>query len=176
MSSIGNKYRKFDTLDYASLVHSPQDEYEYKDEEMNERQLSTMELIIAQPPFKHEVDWYLKNEEIPTPDLLHAMYWQMKDAGWKQRCIDFKLSQAVHYSKEAMLYRKLENARIQQELKQGEPCSQEKMFEKIEKYRSNVLEDDCQQAQNLEDHLFESHHKSALHRNPGRIDLEDSQH
>jgi len=71
--------------------------------------------------------------------------------------IDYKLKQLVHYSKDTIMYKTMENERIKNELKQEQDNVQTMM--KIKEKIVNDDEEAIQQAQLLEQHLFPSHMK-----------------
>ena len=161
MSSFDSTYSKWNKIDYG---------------EEDEQERMAKQLML-QGPFIHEIKWYFDNA--PCPNLLHAHYWQMKDAGWSQECIDYKLKQLVHYSKDTIMYKTLENERVKQELKKEQDNVQTMM--KIKEKIINDGEEAIQQAQLLEQHLFPSHMKRSrqteiekdnLLREPSIVDFE----
>jgi len=128
--------------------------YETKDDEMDSFTMAAK--LLLQPPFVHNIEYYLENA--PCPNIAHAHYWQMKEAGWDQQCIDYKLAQVVHYSKDATMFRDLEKKRIFNKLLEDKSETS-----KIES--ANVVKEEIQQSQLLEEHLFSAEHRQNLKRN-----------
>ena len=163
-ASITTKYRKFDELNYDELNEDEDFEknYPYKDESPEERRMTIQELLLIQPPLIKPIEHYVNNPEIPAPDACHYHYWQMKESGWKQRCIDYKLAQVVRYSEEAKKYRELENARIRSELKKVQDES--KLMTEIQNYQIIACEEASQHSKQLEKNLFADFVKPVLKR------------
>lgn len=143
--------------------------------------------LPLQPPFVHPIEWYLNKDNCPCPNTVYAHFYQMNDAGWDAECIDFKLAQIVHYSRDAVRYRELMQKQNMQKLME---CQQEtldmtklteKKFEELKQNNNffNVEEDAIQQSKTLEKNLFEervqissSHKKRELEELPTQQEME----
>ena len=122
---------------------------------MEDEEMPIAEELLMQPPFQKEIDWYLKNT--PCPTIAYAHLYQMRDAGWSQRCIDYKLQQIVHYSDQACSFRE-KTKQIVNDILQSQEDVQE-MQKRFTEAHTNALEASIQQAQELENNLFEECHK-----------------
>lgn len=134
--------------------------------------------VAAQPPFQKPIEWYADTKNGVPGDTIHHLYWQMKDAGWEQDVIDYKLSQAVHYSAQAIHFRELEKKSIAKKLQECSEHSQSSKIEqdniessRIQNSMVDVLVGDYQHSRLIEQNLHPEHSSQLRLRMEEQADL-----
>lgn len=131
--------------------------------------------VASQPPFQKPIEWYANpNNGVPGDGIYH-LYWQMKDSGWDQDVIDYKLAQAVHYSAQAIHYRELEKKSIAKKLQQCSEISskieQDIEMGKAQEAMVDVLVGDYQHSLLTEQNLYPEHSRQLRLRMEEQADL-----
>lgn len=165
MSSLTDNYKKWNKLDGSD---DETDKEKAMKKEEDGYTMTIQEELMLQPPFKYPIEFY--KDEPGTP--IHRALYQMRDSGWSERCIDFKLQQIVHYSDEAIMYRTRIAQKAMSKIK-DEQVETQKMLQKMRDIQSTSLKDEVQHGHEIEEHFFPDHHKRSLDDFVGEQDLFD---